>query len=321
MTESENFAERIRERFPEGLTGIFAVGGTRTGFILENNRKNDDAGAITDFSKYAHDAHELYFRLIKDFLELGGHNVIVPVLAYQLFFSRGEDYARMVSELCLRLTNERSVEFYRQHSISPYFVGIDTLLQLPEDHFAYALGVGLANFQSQWDYREENRKVIWEIASIPLFSLWRADQVLGVEAREAFEAKLESAQDLQEIHDITYMYYSRAVYGVDVPIPHFYVGTSKNGDLKLRSLLPIALLCGDPFRMFYVPYPSLFMTKTTLKTIIDDVAFGATVSSKKRDYSGQVTSEMLEAEYQRVIALSGDPNSTVGLTRQMGDNS
>lgn len=321
MTENENFVERIQARFPEGLTGIFAVGGTRTGYLLENNRKNHDAGAITDFSKYAHDAHELYFRLIKDFLELGGQNLIMPVLAYQLFFSRGEEYARIVSELCMMLTNEKSVEFYRQNSISPYFVGIDTLLQLPENHFAYELGRGLANFQSHWNYREDNRKVIWEIAAIPLFSLWRADKVLGIEAREAFEAELESAQDLKEIHDITYKYYARAIYGVDVPIPHFYVGTSKNGDLKLRSQLPIALLCGDPFRMFYVPYPSLFMTKATLKTIIEDVAFGAPVSSKKKDYSGQVTSAMLEAEYQRVIELSSDPNSTVGLTRQMGNNS
>lgn len=321
MTESENFAERIRARFPEGLTGVFAVGGTRTSFILENNRKNDDAGAITDFSKYAYDAHELYFRLIRDFLELGGQNLIMPVLAYQLFFSRGEEYARIVSELCMMLTNEKSVEFYRQNSISPYFVGIDTLLKLPEHHFAHALGIGLSNFQSQWNYREDDRKVIWEIAPIPLFSLWRAEKILGAEAHEAFEAELEATQDLKEIHDITYKYYARAVYGTSVPVPHFYVGTSKNGDLKLRSVLPIALLCGDPFRMFYMPYPSLFMTKATLKTIIEDIAFGATINSKKLDYSGQVTSEMLEAEYERVIALSSDPDSTVGLTRQMGYNS
>ncbi len=40
MTEIDSFADRIRERFPEGLTGIFAIGGTRTTFILEHNQRN-----------------------------------------------------------------------------------------------------------------------------------------------------------------------------------------------------------------------------------------------------------------------------------------
>jgi hypothetical protein len=38
MSETQTFADRVRARFPEGLTGIIAIGGTRTTFILEYNR-------------------------------------------------------------------------------------------------------------------------------------------------------------------------------------------------------------------------------------------------------------------------------------------
>ncbi len=318
MSETQAFAARIRDRYPEGLTGIFAVGGTRTTFILENNHNNPDPGAITDFSTYALASFDRYFKLIKDFIELGGQHMVIPVLSYQLFFDKGEAYAKTVAEFCLWLVNDRAVEFYKQNHIAPYFVGIDTLLHLPEDHFAHELGRKLAAFQQQWEYEEGDHKVIWEIAPIPLFSFWRAHEVMGAEAQAALEAELTQCTDLQEVQNLTYKYYSRAVYGTDLPYPHFYVGTNRNSDLKLRALLPIALLCGGPFRLFYTPYPSLSMTQETLKVILEDLAFGKSLSSSKRgDYSGQITSELLNTEYQRVMELSANPYSTVGLVREV----
>jgi hypothetical protein len=320
VTETETFAAHIRERFPEGLTGIFAVGGTRTTFILENNQKNSDPGAITDFSSYALAALDRYFNLINDFIELGGQHMVIPILSYQRFFDKGEKYAKTVSELCLWLINEKSIEFYKQNHIAPYFVGIDTLLHLPEDHFAHQLAHKLFVFQKRWKSQESDHKVIWEIAPIPLFSFLHAHEVMGAQALEELERALEQTSDLQLMHDLTYKYYARAVYGTDLPYPHFYIGTNRNGDLKLRALLPIALLCGGPFRLYYTPYPSFFMTPETLKAILEDLAFGKPLSSTKYDYSGQVTSELLEAEYARVQELSSDSFSTLGLVRNVGND-
>jgi hypothetical protein len=317
VTEDRSFADRIRARFPEGLTGVFAVGGTRTGFILEKNRNNTDPGAISDFSLYARYSLDQYFRIIKDFIVLGGQHMVINLSDHRLFAVRGEAYARALSEFCLWLTNDESVEFYRQNHISPYFLGIDALRHLPEDHFAHQSAAVLVAFQQNWKTEEGDHKVIWEIGIIPLFSFWRAHEVMGAQAQAELQAQLEQATDLQTIHDLTYKYYARSAYGTDLPSPHFYIGTNRNGDLKLRALLPIALLCNDPFRLYFTPYPSLFMTKETLKAILEDLAFGKPLRSTKIDYSGQVTSELLEEEYARVQELSSDPFSTLGLVREM----
>ena len=48
MADAE-FAQRIRERYPEGLTGLFAIGATRRTFILDRNRHRENPGHIADF--------------------------------------------------------------------------------------------------------------------------------------------------------------------------------------------------------------------------------------------------------------------------------
>jgi hypothetical protein len=45
-----SFADRIRVRYPEGLTGVFAIGGTRTTYVLEQNRQTSDPGRIDNFA-------------------------------------------------------------------------------------------------------------------------------------------------------------------------------------------------------------------------------------------------------------------------------
>ncbi len=319
MSDVPEFAARMRERFPEGLTGVFALGGTRTTYILEKSRDASDPGRIDTMSSYADYGFDLMESFITSFLELGGQNIIFTPLSYQLFTTeRGTEYARTMADLTTRLLDGPWLEFCQRMNIDQYFVGIDTLLNVPDQKFTYELALKLEQFNQDWSYQEGRHKLIWEIASIPLFSFWRAHEVMGAEAQAALEAELDHCHDLQVMHDRLYRYYSDAVYGTYVPMPHFYLGSNRNGDLKLRSLLPLALLCGGPFRLYYTPYPSLFTSRETMQVLLEDLAFGKPLSSKKLDYGGQMTSELMQAEYQRVQELSADPQSTLGLVRQAG---
>ncbi|MCC7448539.1 MAG: hypothetical protein IT324_14050 [Anaerolineae bacterium] len=318
MGDQASFATRIRERYPEGLTGIIALGSTRTAYVLEHNRHKADPGHIPDFGTYAdYILYEGIIPIIKMYLDLGGQNLIIPLLSYQLFYERGTSYMTEASNLCLRFVSDQYVKFYQDHDIDPYFVGIDTLLNLPEHEIGHQLAVQLDAFNKQWPYQEGRHKLIWEIVAIPLFSFLKAPAVMGAEAHAAFEAQIAATSDLREMYRLLYHYYARAVYGTDLPIPHFYVGASRNNDLKLRALLPIALLCGGPFRLFYTPYPSMFLTRETLQAILEDLAFGKPLRSDDKDYSGHYTSELIEAEYQRVMGLKDDPSSTIGLLRRI----
>jgi hypothetical protein len=313
MSDEIQFAARIRERYPEGLTGIYAVGGTRTAYILERKRYSQNPGQIDDFADYAQYTLNQYLRLLKDYFELGGRNLIIPPLSYQAFYERGEEYTRIILKYTLQLIGDQATTLYEQCEADPYFVGIDTLLQLPDTQAIRGLGVKLQQFQNEWPYSPGRRKIIWEIAPIPLYSFWRADLVMPAAARREVETALNSTTDMLEMYRVLFSYYSRAALGVEIPVPHLYIGTNRNGDLKLRSMIPIALMAGGPFRLFYLPYPSLFMTRSVLQTILTDLAFGSKSSSKGYDYSGQYTSEYAQAEYRRVLELVSDPQAIVGL--------
>src|SRR5579859_4351158 len=128
-----DFSKRIREHYPEGLTGIFAVGGTRTTYILEQNRHKDDPGHIDDFAAQGAYLQKRYGDLIKAFFDLGGQTMIITASSYRGMYERGQEYAGAAAQELLRLANEGFQEFYRQHDIDPYYVGVDTLLQLPPD--------------------------------------------------------------------------------------------------------------------------------------------------------------------------------------------
>jgi len=315
MSEHAEFSARIQARYPEGLTGIFAIGGTRTAYMLERNRHRDDPGRIDDFADYARYTLDQYLRLIADFFELGGKYLIIPPLSYQAFYERGEEYAQMIFAYTLQLISDQAVALYQHYEADPSFIGIDTLLHLPEDQAAHKLGAQLHHFHSEWDYRPGRRKVIWEIAPIPLYSFWRAHDVMPADARQALDAALQGADDMREMFHALYAYYSRAAFGTEIPVPHFYIGTNRNGDVKLRSMVPISLIAGGPFRLFYLPYPSLMMTRQVLATILEDLAFGSASQSKAYDYAARYTSGQVQAEYQRVMDLVSDPRSIVGLKR------
>lgn len=318
MTEAVTFAKRIREHYPEGLTGILALGGTRTAYILGQNRNAADPGRIPSMEEYARYGLQFLKEIISAFFELGGQNLVVSVLSYQqMNDARGADYTKASAELCSILMNDEWSSFYRAEDADPYFAGVDTLLHLPANTVGHDLGAACASFNRHWSYQPGHRKIVWEIAPIPLFSFWRAQTVQDDDVTAALNQQLAQAVDLQTIHDLLYEYYAYAAYGTSLPKPHFYIGTNRKADLKLRSMLPISLLCGDDCRLFYVPYPSLFMKRETLQAILEDLAFGKPLRSTKMDYSGQITSEMINAEYARVQELSADPSTTLGLTHRI----
>ncbi|MCL4246913.1 MAG: hypothetical protein KJ065_02050 [Anaerolineae bacterium] len=315
--ESTAFAARIRERYPEGLTGVFAVGGTRTTFVLEQTRNSNTPGRIQDFSAHGEYLITRYWQLIRNYFDLGGQNAIVTMFSFRGFYNRGAEYSELVTQEMLRLIDGGSIEFYRQNEIDPYFVGIDTLLHLPPDSLPYRVGRQLADFQASWPYQPGRCKVLWEMASIPLFSFWKAYRALSDEESAAFDAELAAQDNLEEVNRALYRRFSKTAFGTEVPMPHFYLGTNKSGDLKWRSPMPLALTSGDYMRMFYTPYPTLFITRETLQTILTDLAFKDRFYSDKTDYDGKYTRELIEAEYERVMQLSADPQTTLGLSRRV----
>jgi hypothetical protein len=223
-----------------------------------------------------------------------------------------------------RLWSEDWVHFYRELEIDPYFAGIDTLLHFPQRQNTYVLAQDCLRFQRQWQYQDGKRKLIWEIAPIPLFSFWRVRDVLGEALSSQLETELAAAESMSALQAILYRYYAKAVYGTELPIPHFYVGSNRSGDLKLRAMLPIALLCGGAFRLFYTPYPTIFITREVLESILNDLAFGNRSTSTNLDYSGKLTQEVAQAEYQHVMQLRRNPATTLGLlqdTRHGDDHS
>jgi hypothetical protein len=310
------FAEQIRERYPEGLTGVFAVGGTRTTYILEQNRDADDPGEIKDFAAHGEYLLRRYWDLIDTFFELGGQNMIVTAFSFRGFYNRGQEYADVVLPEMLRFINDESRAYYKERQIDPYFAGVEPMARLQSKR-AQSVVQEYADFQSNWDYQPGRRKLIWEMASIPLLTFWQTYcQMTDVETA-AFEAEMDAQGNLEELYRTLYRRFSFASYGTDVPMPHFYLGTNKSGDLKWRSPLPLALSGGDYLRLFYTPYPSLFTTRDTLQRILEDLAFRERFYSAKKDYSGKYTRERANAEYERVMELRANPENVLGLSRRI----
>ncbi len=315
MTQLDaSLASHLRERFPHGLTAILAVGGTRTYYILEKRRGIENPGRLDDLSGYGVEVLRKTRDLIAMFLELGVQHIIIPQLSYQTFEnSRGAAYAEATARLALELLGDEFSRFYEDANIDPYFTGIDTLLKYPEREFSYRVASACLRFQENWSYQPGRHKLIWEVAPIPLYSIWRAHEIMGEEASAQLEADIENAPSLQVVHDTLYRYYSRALYGTELPLPDFYLGSNRNGDIKLRSMLPIAMLCGSPTRFYFTPYSTMFMTREAAQEIMEDLAYGKGLRSAEIDYKDRLTPEFVEQEYQRIMNLSQDPRTTIGL--------
>lgn len=316
-SENDAFAARIRAHYPEGLTAVIPIGGTRTTYILDQNRQSENPGHISDFFGQAHYLLDKYFALIDMFFALGGQNIIIPVLAYDRFTSYGAEYAELIAKTTLIMIDSYACEFYQRHDIDPYFIGIESLLRLPKDHPGYGLGEALTAFNQRWVRQDGRRKVLWEIAGLPLLNFWDAGQKLSSAEAASLQGELDATNDLEKIRQITYRHYARALYGTELPVPHFYLGTNRNGDLKLGSALSTALTWSFMCRLYFVPYPTLFITPKVLQTIIEDLAFGKRLRSLTTDYRDKYTPEMVQQEYERVMTLREDTSAIIGLTRQI----
>ena len=313
----ESFREQIQQCYPEGLTGVFAIGGTRTTYILEKNRHAADPGQISDFPKHAEFLQESYQQLALMFFELGGQNMLISALSFRGFYNRGAEYGELAAQELLRLINDNWCNFYRENNIDPYIVGIDVMLLENPDSSVYKVGQQLHAFRDSWDFQSGRQKLIWDVASIPMYSIWQVFQKMTAEERCEFDKIIHNEHNLETVYQRLYKHFARQVFGTEIPLPHFYLGTNKSGDLKVRSILPFTLTGGEYMRLFYTPYPTLFIRKESLKNLLDDLAFGDRFHSAKTDYSGQYTPELVQQEYERVMALSAQPDAILGLSRRV----
>ncbi|MCU0498351.1 MAG: hypothetical protein MUF87_13445 [Anaerolineae bacterium] len=312
-----DFADQIRTRYPEGLTAIFAIGATRRTYLMLY-RDQLQPGQIDDFDRMASEIHRLYLRLLGDFFALGGQNVIVPVLSYRSFFERGEQYFRHVIPAATKLTNEDSLAFYEQWQVDPYISGLEVLLRQPEGSPLHDLARTYQQFTAEWPYQPGRRKVIWEIASIPPLVFWEMIGGLSDEERQMIEHRIEQTGSLEQIQQVLYKEFTGRVFGTELPMPHFYLGSNMSGDIKYRAPMALALTGGEYLRGYYLPYPTLFLTRENLQRILEDLAFGERLNAPQQlDYSDKYTAALVEAEYQRVLQLAADPEAILGLTRKI----
>ncbi len=314
-----DFQERIRQRYdPEGgLTGVFAIGGTRTTYILDQNRHAAEPGHIEDFEAHTQYLQRRYWDLIRMFFDLGGRNMILTAFSFRSFEERGPEYAALVVPQVLKMIGPAFQAFYREQRIDPYFVGVDTLNLDISPAPVRAMSQAVARFMQEWAYQPDHYKLIWEIASIPNYSLWQLIRNMSGEAQAALEAELNAQTSMEGIARILHRRFSCAIYGIELPMPHFYLGTNRNGDLKWRSPMPLALAGGEYLRMFYTPYPTLFITRETMQTFLEDLAFATRLQALKKDYAGQYTPQLAEQEYQRVVDLASRADTLVGLSRKI----
>lgn len=317
MASDMPLKERINEHIPEGLTGILSLGGTRTAYVLEKGRYQDDPGKIEQFEDYASWALAKMFDIIEMFFELGGANLMIAHLAIQRFSERSERYIKGVVDGSMLMIDKNAQVFYRKNRINPYFAGIDTLLHLPSDTLAHSLGVAFHDFQANWELIPDGRKLVWEVAPIPLFSFWRAPVVLGDEQSAALAEAIAKETNLERLYERLYDYYSLAAYGVEFPMPHFYLGSNRNRDLKLRALLPFTLDIMGPMRLYYLPYPSLFMKRVGFERILEDLLQDKRFRVVDNDYRGTMSQADAQHLYDYFQMLSEDIDSTVGLAESV----
>jgi hypothetical protein len=315
MGSTTEFAAQIRERFPEGLTACIIIGGTRTAYILSQQRHLDDPGRIRDFTHYSQTMTQEYIRLATDFYNLGGQNLLINLFGYQAFSARGEAYTAQAIQQTYVLMQEPFLSFYRQQQVDPYFVGVDAMLALPAETAIHQFGLALQQFQSQWPYQPGHRKWLWEIAVVQQYSFWQVRDRLSPHEVQTLDAAIAHPPDFNTLNDPLYEAFCRACYGTVIPTPHFYIGNNRKGTLKLRTIFPAAFANARAMKMYFTPYPTTFLRERELRAIIQDVAFGSSQRTTQQfDYSAQYTASQAQAEYERFVHLRDDLGSIVGFS-------
>jgi hypothetical protein len=286
----------INEIFPD-LTAILVIGGTRTAYALHTGKPN-----IEDFPVFVDWNLREYQRIIRDYQALGGRHLIMPALSWQSFSKRGEKYTQGVISAMRVLITEEMRNFYKELNFRVRFTGIDTLLYLPEDTPEHQLGAELERFNQSWQTGENY--LVWEVAPIPTFSILQS----GIPPE---------GESLEGLHNGLYRQLANCTYGLDMPIPHLYIGSARNGDLKLRAMLPFALAFGTETRFYFLPYPSIMMNRAALKTILHDLAAGIQDRATGQfDYEDVLNEEAIQQKRIEFESRMADTSQILGLARR-----
>ena len=305
----QSLAERIEKQFPEGLTGILVPGATRTSYILEYNRNNHNPGKIEDMQHYMDYGMRKYRRLLLDFYELGGKNAILSVWSFWRFQERDPSYLQPIIDQFGMLISASMISWYQDNDIDPYFSGIDILLTREKNSLEYLFGCRLQTFQAQWKYKG-SRVLVWEFTPMPLYTMFVN------RANDTVAKNLEGAS-YAEMFNTLYQYYMAKICGLELPIPHFYLSTARDGSLKVRSHLFGLDLAVANFRMYFTPYPSFLMTREGLAAILEDLLNDKRVRSLDTDYRDKVTRELAQQMYAYFTQLAANPGTTLGLSKNL----
>src|SRR5258708_11773899 len=248
------------------------------------------------------------------FFELGGQNMIIAASSFRAFAGqRGPEYLNWIAKAVSNLHNDNFQRFYRENGIDPYFIGIDVFLAQKTESAAQKMAQGMRDFQKSWPYARGRFKLIWESGRVCMDSV--INSILA-DDQSQLKALLAQTEDLEKLFRLIYERYAPEIYGAAMPLADFYLGTNKSGDLKIRSPMPFTLTGGEYMRSYYTPYPTLFIRPETMRHILNDLAFGERFQSLKADYSGRYTSELAQSEYDRIMALCSNPETTIGLSRK-----
>ncbi|MEO1253648.1 MAG: hypothetical protein AAFY41_02005 [Bacteroidota bacterium] len=276
------------------VSGIIVVGGTRTAYIIDRQLSD---GKIIDFQDYANYCAEHYQRIITDFISLGGTHVQIPVYGWQAF-QRGDDYINAIAQSVLMLTNSDFDQFYRENNIQPYFSGLELLYQLPHEHPFHETLVHLETYKNNFK-GSGDRAVIWGIMPIPILAITQAQQ-------PDF-----SALNADEIPSFLYEYYSKIVYGVECPLPDFYIGSARTGQIKLRTALHPSIAPGATTKYYWLQYPTIWLNRTTLEIIMIDCQ-KQYMNQSNFDYESQMTPMLLEELTTRFRNVINDTSKIIG---------
>lgn len=310
-----NLQARIREQYPEGLTAILAIGGTRTAYILLHG--NDARpGEIPDLEAYMQWAMRKTCNHIVDFYTLGGVNAVVPIFSYLTLGNRTDSYISQAIKMFSLLIDDTTQAFYAANNIDPYFGGIHELLASKEPELVQA-GEMLRDFTHTWEYKESHRKLVWGVLSVPLWTFRNADIINGDSAAQRLEMELEQTSNWHERQDLLYNYYCLALYGTTLPLPQFQIGDARNSDLKIRTHF-FSLDILDKLRLYYIPYPALFADsdewQSDLETAIKDLLDDERTRTLNTDYRNLLTTKQITDMRLEFKALVGKGN-VIGLSK------
>ena len=274
--------------------------------FFEKNRDNLNPGEI-DYDDYVTYSFQKMRDIISYFFAAGGDNLFLEVLDINLLSDkRGAEYTELAINYAYELVNSDFITFYENNHIDVRFVGIDVIQKLDKTHPARQLGDYLSNINNNWQYHDTHHKLIWNIASIHLHSIYNTS------IENTFDVEFTNMK--KALHKY-YSHFSEKIYGFYLPQPNLYIGSNRRGELSLSSRLPIAIGVEHDFRLFYVPFPTFFMTQHHFDAIINDLGV-VDLADETIDYSNQLTSLDVKKNYELFKKQASDTSQIAGLRKK-----